>query len=385
MPVLPSKPAPSNLSTSELVESWKAGQIGSPPAQAPLDGPDPLDSQEVESPEQMAAKLFSPTGQSLQQDEATSEPSETSEEVSPPSDTDLDATAPSGQPQASNIKHVTKYDAQGRKTKVPVDLSKTDEVLKSIEKMYALEKGMREFQSERDKLKVSNTERDTQANHFKAISDAYAKNGLAGIVNYIEGDDTAYGKVEKSINERYDIRRTATPAERSAMDEQERIDAERREMKAEREANQKFRQDIEAQREASEVKQLESLITPSFEKHNFTGKLGNKESEQLVNKMIWNTAMEKLEALEGKGLELTSAEIDSIFKEVSSTFRSVVKSQVDSKTKAVVEAKKQAATESAQTRVMSGNSNTTDQQRVAKMLQSNDVKGLVRNFFGSKG
>lgn len=272
--------------------------------------------------------------------------------------------------------------------KVNADESKAAQKSKSPvpDKVKQYEQGMRKFQAERDTLKKEKEalakEHSELKTHWASLEEAYAKDGLAGVLNTIAGDPKAYDSHLQKEFERKAERERATPSQREKMDLEDRLARLEKDLSTERKAKTDFEQKISGQRAEAEQKELQSVVNPLFDKYRFTGKLGDEESEYYYDKALWKETMENLDGVPEDSL--TREAIENEFKKVAGAFRKVINKQVETKTQKVIATKKKDAAESAAAKATSGMTSSAATDEFRNNMRSGNIQDAFRQLVSGK-
>jgi hypothetical protein len=274
---------------------------------------------------------------------------------------------------------ITISDAKGRR-EVKIDYNDRDTIKKYAKMAY----GMRKFQNERDQSLAREKQKDTkiaelEAN-WEAIEGVYKDRGLEGLVDLLEEREGAFKDYEKSLIDRYELRRDATPEELEALDARDRAIRLERELERERQAREKFQEQMTAKEEAAEVAALESMVNPVFDKYRFAGKLGDKRAEHRLDKALHRDVIEELIEYESQGHQLTPALVNRVTRKLANETRQYMKEVTNKRVKKAVKQKKQEATENAQNKVMSGFKGNSVAQEAVDLI--NAPGGLTKLIQG---
>ena len=265
-----------------------------------------------------------------------------------------------------DVEEVAVSDEQGRR-KIRIDWNDREKIKKYVSMAY----GARKWQAERDQVRselqtIKPRFEELQTN-WNAVEEAYKSNGVAGLVNLIEGNESAYRNYERNLLERYETRKTASAEELDLLDAQDRESKIQRELEKIRKENEEIRSSVQKDRERAELAQLEAQVHPAFDKYRFAGRLGNADDEHMFDEMLWNTTLKRLQPYEESNT-LTSAKIESEFRAVASKLRQRMQLQADKQMARAVEAKKEQATANVQMRAMKG---------VGQSQQDKDINNLT--------
>lgn len=291
------------------------------------------------------------------------------------SDSALDSTEDQG--EVSEVsEEVSEEDPDQAQGSADPELAKAQKIAKDYEK------GMRQFQRERDDFKKRLKEQEAVVGQFSEIQKAFKKNGIEGLVNSLAGKESAWEEIQKKIEERAIKRYNADPSELELLDREDELLRE----KARREAVEKDYQDqiekITSKERQANLAELRSKVNPTFEKYRFNGKLGDSKREARANEIVWNAALSELAAFaetEGiKEYEVPSEKIDSIFAEHASLFTVASEKQV----KETIEKKKEEATKKAQLSSVSKAKPKKNLEDTAEEYMGNyNLGGLLRGYF----
>lgn len=313
------------------------------------------------------------------------EASETSEDPSAQESTQ-EALRRMGQKVAADSKVAEKSTTKKKlpvdkgKGSIDVDYSNRDE----IDKAFLMAHGARKWQAERDQAKRQLSEVSTKheqlSTHWNSLEQAYQKNGVAGVVDLLEGRQGAYQSQVQAQIERQKFLEGASPEEKQLLEVRELAEQRDRELAKMRKENEDFRKNMETERETAELRSLESKVHPPFEKYRFKGRLGDENDEHMFDEMLWNTALKRLEPYEEKGVDISPELIEREFRTVAQSLRKRVGVQADKAVSKVVERKKTEATEHAQAKAMSGFRNSTTAQEAENLISSGNLSSLLKGW-----
>lgn len=288
------------------------------------------------------------------------------------------STAPAGK------EYVTVTDDKGKR-KVEIDFNNKDQLKKFVQMAH----GARKWQAERDQALTKSREIESQYSTLKSTWDtlekAYQEGGVEGLVDLLEGKQGAFNEWEKSRLDRYEALKKASPAERELYAAKEQELRRQREIDRIRKENEDFKKSIQAEREAAEMKSLESTVHPAFDRYRFADKLGDADTEQMFDQMLWDTSLKRLEQYEERSVPITADLVEQEFKAVATALRKRINVQADKKAARAVEQKKQEATENVQAAVSSGYRSSSLQKEASDMIKSGNLTGLLKqwNKYGS--
>ena len=292
--------------------------------------------------------------------------------------------APSKSQASASKDYVTVTDDKGKR-KVEIDFNNRDQIKKYVQMAH----GARKWQAERDQAisqyKDVETKYSTLKNTWDLLEKAYQENGTEGVIDVIEGRPGAYKDWEKSRIDRYEQLKKASPAERELFEARE-IEARRqKEIDRIKQENENFKKSVQAEREAAELRALESTVHPAFDRYRFADKLGDGDTEQMFDQMLWDTSLKRLEQYEERKVPITADLVEKEFKAVATALRKRINVQAEKKAAKAVEQKKQEATENVQAAVSSGYRNSSLQKEAGDMLRNGNLTGLLKqwNKYGS--
>ncbi len=311
--------------------------------------------------------------------------------AAPAQESRLEAESPAPLPQAELGANGTSNEAaspaldyvevDGRK--IPVDFSNREELKRIVKARYDHERGFRKMQVERDQSRTEMSKMQEELQKLKtnwsAMDKAFQEQGEEGLIDLLRGKPGAHQEWLKQKIDRHEFLRSATPAEKEALEARERESRYLRELEREREASKKFREDIEATREAAEVKQIQGVFDDAARKHGFSGKLGDAADEEFFDDMLFNQVKTNLAALDEK--QLNPELIQKEFSEVAGKLRKRVSAQAEKQASKVLGEKKQAAAEAVQTAVRnSANPDSRGRQEAHDLVKSGSVAKLLSGW-----
>lgn len=282
-----------------------------------------------------------------------------------------------------NKEVITVTDDTGKR-KLEIDYSDRAATRKAHEMAAAA----RKWQADRDREAA--TRKKIEEAHMadrkvlNALEEAYASGGELAVIDLIAGKQGASAEFIQRQIDRAKFLEKASPAEKAALEARERLDAQEREIAKLRKEGETREQRIAAEREAAELASTESTVHPVFEKYRFDGKLGDAGDEEMFDEMLWNTALKRLKPYEDKGLPMTKELVDREFRTVATQLRKRINVQAEKRAAAVVEQKKQEATENAQASTVGAYSKGGMSAERNAMLSKGDLAGYFRSFGSGK-
>jgi hypothetical protein len=293
-----------------------------------------------------------------------------------------EAKAESGKPQKTSAQKevITVSDEKGRR-KVEVDWNNRDQLRKYVQMAH----GARKWQAERDSArtevaKVAGEKEELQKN-WNVLESAYQKQGIAGVIDLLEGKPGAHKEWEKKAIERARFLEDATPEQLEAFRAKEAAEQLRRETAQIRKENEEFRKKISEEKDTADLRSLESKLHPVFDRYRFADKLGDSNDEHMFDEMLWNSALRRLEPYEEKGLPISPELIEREFRAVASAIRKRIGSQAEKKASKAIDQKKQEATENAQAQVRSGYKQSGGAAKEARdLIDGRNLTGLLSNW-----
>lgn len=281
------------------------------------------------------------------------------------SDTKTPESVKKSKESSPDTEEITITDDKGRR-KIKIDLSDREKNVKAHKLAYGARKWQAERDSERTAHATTKAERDSLKENWSSVEAAYRDEGVAGLVNLIEGKADAYDAYKADLLSKHESRKGASAEELDLMDAREREEKLSREIALARRDNENTKAEIAKEREAAELASLESQVNPTFDRYRFAGRLGDKDDEHTFDTMLWNTAMDRLLPYEEKGL-LTQARIDAEFREVATRMRKRIQVQADKQATRTVAGKKDAVTARVQSVAASKMSDANPQEDVSRL------------------
>ncbi len=285
-----------------------------------------------------------------------------------------DAKAPSGAKEK-----ITIQDDKGRRQ---IEINYEDRA--TIRKQFELAAGARKWQAERDKASAAEkslTEKFTSVNRVvEALEKAYAERGEAGVIDLIAGKPNASAEYIQRQIDRSKFLERASPEEKQQLEQKERLEHLERELVKQRTENESREKRMTDERETAEIRSLESTVHPVFEKHRFDGKLGDESDEQMFDEMLWNTALKRLKPYEEQGVQMTRELVDREFRTVAAALRKRIGAQAEKRAAAVVEQKKQEATENVQSATTQAYKKGSVSGEARDLINKGDFRSLLSNW-----
>lgn len=356
---------------SGKTDQWQAALGGQSSTEEPL-------SQGTEDESVVRAEESTIDGQESE------EPGDTQGDSQDTKEATLASSKPEAKSGTSTKEFVAVTDDKGQRRKIEIDYSDRA----AIKKAHLEAAGMRKFQAERDQVKQRFQEMETKSkeleNNWNALDGAYQNGGIEGLVDLLEGRRGAYKeRVSKEV-ERVKFLERASPEEIEQLSAREMADKIRKDNERLHKDNEKFKKEITDHREATELKEVQSRVYPTFDKYNFTGKLGDEQGEQMFNEMLWTTSVNRLKQYEDKGLELSPELIDREFREVQGLIRKRISVATEKKVTNVIAQKKQEATENVQAKIKSGYSKSSDEEKLSALVKSGNTDAIFKNWSSFK-
>ena len=345
------KPSNSAASASSHLDTL----FGSQGAQAETEAP--VETQAPETPSHEA----SPVSEDQAQVEAQAEsPDEAGQEA---------------QAQAEDWLEFNVTDGEGRK-RVKVNLADRDQLQRILAQGY----GFRKMQAERDQALKSAKTAEPRLKELEeswgALSQAYDNAGVEGVIDLLGGKAGHFKEWKQKEFERELKFQTASESEKSRIILEEKLAKLERESALREKRAQEDKAKAAQDREAATLKSVEAQVAPAFQKVRFAGTLGDAAVEQAYDQAIWDQALKNLEAIP-ENVPMTQKVVEAEFTRIANAFRKVIGEQANTKAKAVIESKKQAAQSQLAAKVTKNvgpKSNTADMQ---KHVERGGISGLT--------
>lgn len=288
-----------------------------------------------------------------------------------------DPTAKS--PAPSGKESIVVTDDKGKR-RIEVDFNNKDQIKKYVQ----LAHGARKWQAERDqalnKAKEVESQYTALRGNWDVLEQTYQSSGIEGLVDLLEGKQGAFQEWEKSRLDRYEMLKKASPAERELYEAKERELSRQREIERIRKENEDFKTKVMQEKETAELRSLESTVHPAFDRYRFADKLGDSDTEQMFDEMLWNAALKRLEPYEEKGLPITADLVEREFKSVSTALRKRINVQAEKKAAKAVEQKKREATENVQAAVSNGYRSSSAAKEAEDLIKNGNIAGLFKGW-----
>jgi hypothetical protein len=288
-----------------------------------------------------------------------------------------DPTAKS--PAPSGKESIVVTDDKGKR-RIEVDFNNKDQIKKYVQ----LAHGARKWQAERDQALNKAKEVESQyialRGNWDVLEQTYQSSGIEGLVDLLEGKQGAFQEWEKSRLDRHEMLKKASPAERELFEARENELKRQREIEKIRKENEDFKTKVMQEKETAELRSLESTVHPVFDRYRFADKLGDSDTEQMFDEMLWNAALKRLEPYEEKGLPITADLVEREFKSVSTALRKRINLQAEKKAAKAVEQKKREATENVQAAVSNGYRSSSAAKEAEDLIKSGNIAGLFKGW-----
>lgn len=298
-----------------------------------------------------------------------------------PSTEESTETVEKTEPSKEDAEFITVKGPNGRPQQIKIDYSDKEH----IKKVYAQAAGMRKFQAERDNLareiEQLRSSSGKKAEQFDQLNNIYREGGIEGLIDVLAADEGGFQKLlDKKIEER-EWRKNATPEELALHHAELAKLARDKEYERLRKEFDEMRQKQAQAVEQAEIKALEGQVNPVFEKYRFAGKLGNAQDEHMLDEMLWNNALKRLEDYPDDA-DITQDVIQKEFSSAAQTIRRLVNKQVDKQVTKTVEQKKKAAMETAQAQTIKQYSGGQGNAELRQALQRPNVNTVTQMLTG---
>lgn len=295
--------------------------------------------------------------------------------------------AQGAQSKSADVESIFVTDDSGRR-EIKIDFSDRAK----IKKAYELAALARKMQAERDRLSSRVKEIEPQHGELQqswsAIEKAVQEGGLKGLVNLVSGDANAFDSlIEKEMALR-DWKKNATPSEIERYEAQEQAAQERRNREKLEKEFQNLRDTVANERETAVQKALESKVNPAFDKWRFAGKLKDPALEEMLDKSIWTTALDNLDAARQKlGIaeqDMPASMIEQEFRKVRASFDKVIAKRTEEKTSQIIQQKKAAAQEKVAAHATKGMAKQSGADQFTQAIRSGNFVDAFRTAMGGK-
>ncbi len=316
-----------------------------------------------------------------------SEPSDSADSLSGElekltSSDNLDSKATSNGAADAKVEEMFVKGANGRREKLKIDY--TDR--QAIKDAFVKAAGMRKFQAERDeyKKKAETVEKEfTQLKtDFSKLESVWEKDGVKGLVTLLAGEKGMKELVDAELAHR-DYMSNLTPDEKYKLEisnYQKLLQSQKSETE---EKYKKLLEETTKKSEEAELKSMEAMIHPAFDRYRFSGKLGDPVVEHAYDEALWGRVRDNL-ANYPDTVPVTQAMIDKEFREAAQVFKKAMAVQAEQKVKTTIENKKADAASRVQTTAKKGLTNTSDKQKFVNDLKSGNIRDAMSSLFTGK-
>lgn len=366
-------PGNQELSFDSMLDGLKSGSIS-----LSNDKPSGLESQESETESEPVVEAESSELEQVQEFIESESETEDETELS-----ESKAETKSTKTAKSEVEKVKVTDAKGRR-EVEVDFTDKEKIKKYVQLAYGGRKWQQERDSARADLTKVQTEYSTLKSDWDKVEKAYSENGVAGLVNLLEGKQDAFDSWYKQERERREAFESMTDYEKQSYYKEEQARKQEQENQKLRQEYESKLKEIQTEREQTETRALESRLHPAFDRYRFTGSLGDEVAEHHYDKALWNQALSNLEELP-ENVELTQAIVDREFRKVAQAFKKVINQQVEKNTKKAVDNKKQAAASKAQATASRGIKKNSELENMRNSMKSGNIVDSLTSFLKAGG
>lgn len=274
---------------------------------------------------------------------------------------------------------ITVSDDKGKR-KIEIDYADRAAIKKAFEFAHGARKWQAERDHSRNELKQLQEQYGSVRSTMDALEKAFAEGGEMGVIDLIAGKQGASEEFVKRQVARANFLETAKPHEIEALQQRERLEKLERDLAKKEQADREREQRVVSEREQAELNNLQASVNPVFEKYRFDGQLGDEADEDLFDRMLWNTTMERLRPYEEQGVELSRELIDKEFGTVAMQLRKRLNVQAEKKAANVVEQKKKEAIENVQASTMSAYKSGGASKEASDLIGKGDFASLFRNW-----
>lgn len=271
------------------------------------------------------------------------------------------------------------------KRKVEIDFNNREQLKKYVQMAH----GARKWQAERDQTRQQLSEAQKEFSDLKetwnTLEAAFKSEGIEGVIDLLQGEKGSHQQWVQSKLERQQFLSKASPEQRRLLEQQERLDKMEKEESRRQQEYETRIQRMEEHREATEIKELESRIHPTFDKYRFADKFGDAQTEAMFDEMLWNSALKRLEPYEEQGMKITPELVDRQFREVATALRKRITAQADKKAAKAVEQRKREATENVQAVTKAGYVKGGVSKEAADLINKGDLAGVFKQWSKFRG
>jgi len=271
-------------------------------------------------------------------------------------------------------------DHTGKRRQITIDYSNKE----AIKKAFARAAGMDKFKTERDlerKQRAELQKKFEELNgNFGELDRVFQEQGARGLVERLGGAGSWEKMVEAELKQREHIA-ALSPEEKYQLQLQQREKQHQLEKSSIESRHKKMLEELEAQKTKAAEVELQSRLTPSFEKHRVRGRLGDEAAEDAIDEAIWAKTMSRL-AQYPEDTQLSAQLIDKEFRTVAGIYKKVLDKQAQDKARNVVEEKKADAAAKAQLTVRRGVAEQSVDKQLSQAVKSGNFTDLLMRAFG---
>lgn len=271
-------------------------------------------------------------------------------------------------------------DHTGKRRQITIDYSNKE----AIKKAFARAAGMDKFKTERDlerKQRAELQKKFEELNgNFGELDRVFQESGARGLVERLGGQGSWEKMVEAELKQREHIA-ALSPEDKYQLQLQQREKQHQLEKSSIESRHKKMLEELETQKTRAAEVELQSRLTPSFEKHRVRGRLGDEAAEEAIDEAIWTKTMSRL-AQYPEDTQLSAQLIDKEFRTISNIYKKVLDKQAQDKARDVVEEKKADAAAKAQLTVRRGVAEQSVDKQLSHAVKSGNFTDLLMRAFG---
>lgn len=267
--------------------------------------------------------------------------------------------------------------------KIQVNLTDKESIKKVFEERHQL-KGVQQEVMRLNRI-VESKNKEFEEKYKKkidawdSVEAAYARGGVDAVMEGLLGVEGA-NEYREGLRKRFELIAQMSPEEKAMFDRQEMLNKKEKDLQFAEEQKKREAEAREREREQIFQEKFDAMTQPAFFKYAFNGQLGDKAKEDVLNKSIWSTSMERVQELIDKGQDLTPQQIDGIFKSVAELFQGVLKDSGTKEAKKVVEETKKGAQTRVAAQVTKGMSGSKNVDEI--VAKSSSTKDMFKSLLG---
>lgn len=284
----------------------------------------------------------------------------------------------------SGVREVDVTDDLGRR-KVKVDFSNIDYMTKVVQQAAGARKLMRQvipdLKKQVETLTSEATTHKEDAGHFKALADAWDKDGIQGLVQQLTKGKQSWDDVYAAEKARREQLASMSPAEKRAYEAEQRTAVVTKEKSEAEKRFEDMTKQLAEKEEKAERATLQGYMETNFHKSRFAGTLGDEAREHELDELLWDGVRAAIAKLPDD-VSVTPTLIAQTFARKAGALKKTIESEAGKKAKETTTKRKVDAKTAAQStmRAAASGKPRAAEQDFRKQMKSGNLVSAVTDF-----